>query len=363
MDWLVPLVGALVVLAVAQDVFVTVLFPASGHGLIRRPASRLIWAAFRLVGRRTHGQRRRGLLAYGGPVQVAVTLGTWLVLLVVGWALIFEPALGTGIRATSGPTDTGWAPAIYFSGYSLTTLGTGDVVPTTGLYRILTVTEALMGFATISMVVTYFLSVYTNLVGRNAFANALQHRTRDSGDAAELLVTLAHSGGLSGSPGFFSELTRFTLNTYETHRSYPVLRYFHYRQAYYSLPRILLVTLDSATLIRTALHADRYQELIRSIGAEGLTDSALQLVGELVPGAAARPPTEAAAAAWRRRYERAIKQLGDAGLAVNCDPVAGADAYVRERGQWDAQVRRLARATLYEWDVVDHALSRDPSVS
>jgi len=43
--WLIQVVGAVVVFAVLQDVFFTVLFPASGHGLLRRPLTRRPWKA------------------------------------------------------------------------------------------------------------------------------------------------------------------------------------------------------------------------------------------------------------------------------------------------------------------------------
>lgn len=43
--WLIQVVGAVVVFAVLQDVFFTVLFPASGHGLLRRPLTRWPWKA------------------------------------------------------------------------------------------------------------------------------------------------------------------------------------------------------------------------------------------------------------------------------------------------------------------------------
>lgn len=358
MDWVLRVFGALILLAVTQDVFVTVLYPASGHGLIRQPATHATWAVFRVIGRLTHGQRRRNLLSYGGPVQVAVTLTSWIVLLMAGWALIFKPALGTGIRASSGPTDTGWPSAIYFSGYALTTLGTGDIVPKTAGYRLLTILEAVMGFGTISMVITYFLSVYTNLTSRNAFAGGLQHRSRGTGDAAVLLTGLAYGSDLSRARDFFSTLAPFLLEVYETHRFFPVLRYLHYRHPYYSLPRILLISLDSATLVRTALDRDRYAELIKSITVEGVTESALQLVGALVPDVSARPPDAQTAAVWRERYADALDRLREAGVQGNPDPAAGADEYVRLRAEWDTQVRALAGAMLYEWSVIEPALPR-----
>lgn len=122
MDVFLRVAGTLIVLIALVDVFFTVLFPASGHGPVRKPLARGIWYAFRPVGGMTTGQRRRNLLSYSGPVLITVTLSVWFLLLVLGWAMIYQPALGTAIRASSGPTDTGWATAVYYSGFNLTTL-------------------------------------------------------------------------------------------------------------------------------------------------------------------------------------------------------------------------------------------------
>jgi hypothetical protein len=96
----VQALGGVLVLAVLQDVFSTVLFPASGHGLLRRPLSRWTWRAFRVAARRLAPPRRRRLLASSGPVLVTVGLGAWILLLVVGWACVYWPALGTAVTAS-----------------------------------------------------------------------------------------------------------------------------------------------------------------------------------------------------------------------------------------------------------------------
>ena len=123
------------------------------------------------------GQRRRNLLSFSGPVLFTISFMAWLMLLVIGWAMIYKPALGADITASSGPTDPSWATAIYYSGFNVTTLGVGDVSAKTALYRLLTVTEAATGFAFFSLVITYFLSVYSELTSRNAFAQGLHHLT------------------------------------------------------------------------------------------------------------------------------------------------------------------------------------------
>ena len=109
-------VGAAVVLLTLLDVFFTVLFPASGHGPIRNPLASAVWRCFRLIGSMITGQRRRNLLSYSGPVLFTITFIVWFLLLVTGWAMIYKPALGTAITASSGPTMPDWATAIYYSG-------------------------------------------------------------------------------------------------------------------------------------------------------------------------------------------------------------------------------------------------------
>ncbi len=150
-------------------------------------------------------------------------LTVWFVLLIIGWAMIYQPVLGTAIRASSGGvTDTSWATAIYYSGFLITTLGTGDVVPKTGLYRLLAITETASGFVTISMVITYFLSVYSSLATRNAFAQGLHHATANTDDAAQLLVMLADGADLPDARSHLGATAASLRQIFQTHRSYPV---------------------------------------------------------------------------------------------------------------------------------------------
>jgi hypothetical protein len=64
---LLRLAGTGVLLVTLADIFFTVLFPATGHGPLRRPLSYLVWHAFRGPARTLRGRRRRDLLAYAGP--------------------------------------------------------------------------------------------------------------------------------------------------------------------------------------------------------------------------------------------------------------------------------------------------------
>lgn len=65
-------------------------------------------------------------------------------------------------QAAGAPADTGWATAVYYSGFTLTTLGVGEIVPASAAYRLLTIAHAGIGFATFTMAIAYFLSVYSH---------------------------------------------------------------------------------------------------------------------------------------------------------------------------------------------------------
>src|SRR4051794_17079420 len=139
--------------------------------------------------------------------------------------MIYKPALGTAITASSGPTRPDWATAIYYSGFNVTTLGVGNVAANTGPYRLLTIIEAGQGGAFFGMVITYFLSVYSDLSSRNAFAQGLHHLTGRTGSAAELLARLADGADLETAGRHLSSKAEFLRQIYQTHRFYPILRY------------------------------------------------------------------------------------------------------------------------------------------
>ena len=349
---LIQVAGVLVVLVTLVDIFFTVLFPASGHGPLRRPMTRTTWHAFRGVARRLPSTRRRGFLAYAGPVLVGLSIAMWPVLLIAGWAMIYYPALGTGVVASGRPMSRDWGTAFYFSGFSLTTLGTGDVVPAGALWRWVCVTEAAVGFAVVTMVITYFLSLYSAIVQRKTFAAGLDHRTQGRGDSAQLVIALAVQGGSSALVGQLSTMGEFLERTFQTHQSYPVLRYFHYRQIRYALPRILLLTLDAATLLPATLEGEDRRKLSDGAAVALVYGAAQDLLHELVPkaflgGSPADDENE-----WQARLAVEVERFRAAGLKVRSDADAVGE-YVERRRTWDGPLRALAAEMLYDWGEIE----------
>ncbi|MGN6376144.1 MAG: potassium channel family protein [Sphingomonas sp.] len=346
--------GSFIVALTMLDVFFTVLFPASRHGPIRQPLSIAIWGIFHVIGRTTKGSKRRNLLSYSGPVVITATMVLWFLLLAIGFAMIFKPGLGTGLRASSGPTDTDWVTALYYSSFNLTTLGVGDIAPVSGPYRILTIVAAAVGFAYFSMAITYFLSVYSNLSSRNAFAQGLHHLTGRSGDAAQLIANLSDDGELDDARNHLTTKASFLREIYQSHRFYPVLRHFHYREPFYALPRILLTALDTAALLRSSLDRDHYGRLLRSSALLELDAAAHDLMTSLLPRIEGRPPSAGERHEWERRYHDGVRKLANSGLQLRPDG-GGLDDYISFRAAWDQPLHELAADMLYEWQVIEEA--------
>lgn len=79
------------------------------------------------------------------------------------------------------------------------------------------------------MVITYFLSVYNGVTARKTFAAALHLWTGKTADAAALIAALAADGQLGNARGYLTDIGDSLLQIQQTHSSYPVLRYFHFR--------------------------------------------------------------------------------------------------------------------------------------
>ncbi len=281
MGWFVQVVGTGLVLLAIADIYLTVLYPRGGRGVVSVPLSRGIWQIFRLTASAIPKNRAQ-LLSYMGPTLLVATVAIWISLLILGFALIFWPALGNQIRMETGSTPTDFATAIYYSGYALTTLGTGEITPQTSTYRLLMVLEAVLGFSVLTMTLTYFSSVYSHLIERNTFALSIHHRTAKTADAAELLARIGATGYFDGSAREdISNMAQKLLKIIESHHSYPTLGYFRWQEAYYALARITFIIMDTATLIRSALSQEKYHSLVRSAAVRELEESGMHFLGEL----------------------------------------------------------------------------------
>ena len=174
----------------------------------------------------------------------------------------------------------------------------------------------------------------------------------------ELLVRLFPEGQTSAGYNVMVQWASNMAGVKEMHHFYPVLCYFRFTDARYSMARTALITVEAAALIRTALGARQFGWIRRSAALEQLDGSARLLLrtlaeGSHLPGGGAE--TSGAAREWERRFTSALSRLRQAGVEVTEDAEAGLAEYVRLRAEWNEPDVELAHLLGYTPEQIDVA--------
>jgi hypothetical protein len=183
---------------------------------------------------------RENLLGFYGPISLLVLIGVWAVGLVVGFGLM-QFGAGSAVNTTGG--QPGLSTDFYLSGTTFFTLGLGDVVPRSGLARVLVVVEAGFGFGFLAAIIGYLPFIYGSFSKREVEISLLDSR------CAELM---------------------------ESHLSYPVLAYFKSQHDNQSWIAALTAILDACALLKVGIEGacERQAELTFAIARHAVADLA-----------------------------------------------------------------------------------------
>lgn len=352
--------GAALVLLIMVDVFLTVLYARVGSGLLSGHLARGTWWLFQHATGWLGEKRRETALSFCGPMILLIYVFVWAAMLVIGTAMVLHPALGTSIRKSNGPTPTDFVTAMYAAGNSMAIIRASDLTPLTAPFRIYFLFNSLLGASIISLTLTYLMQVYSALQRRNALGYQMHVQSAETGDAAELIAGMGSGETFDHGYTNLATIADAMSGVQEAHHFYPVLFYFRFPRAIYSVAYFTLMALDAVTLMRSALNEEKHGWLASSVAAEQLWRSAL-LLGTLQEqksrkaGAAndAALPSEEDAARWRRRYRAAVQRMGEAGIRTTSDSEAGATRYVSLRTHWDERLKRAMQLMGYTADEID----------
>jgi hypothetical protein len=170
--WIEPILGVPLMLLVLADVFLTVLYARMVTGILGERLGRALWLAFRGASKAAPSRRDR-VLAYAGPVIVLAVLAVWVVLLMLGAALVIHPHLGTAVTSSTGPTQTDFMTAVFAAANSITLVGSGNFSPQTPTFKAFYIVDSFVGMTMISLTLTYLMQIYNALQPRNTLALAV----------------------------------------------------------------------------------------------------------------------------------------------------------------------------------------------
>lgn len=242
----VTAVGAALVALVVLDLVATTLTLGEGAGPMTRRLLGPLWRSLLRLGSRG---RRSKMLSNAGPALLVLTVLIWASLSWGGWWLVF---LGSdSIRsAQTGAPASAWDVA-YFAGFAVFTLGVGDFVADSAMWRVMTSVASFAGLALVTLAVTYLLSVISAVVTRRAFAT----RVSALGASGEEVLLGGWTGG-AFSPAFVSYLTGLAgplATVVQQQLAYPVLHYFRSGTPGESAPVAIAVLEDTLLLLGTVV--------------------------------------------------------------------------------------------------------------
>jgi hypothetical protein len=352
MEVLAYALGSILLLASLIDIYLTILYARSGTGLLSPSVSRAVWFVFRKL---SFLGKKDVVLSFCGPTLLLVLILIWISFIIAGFALLVWPNLGSSLQDSIGPTPRGFLAACYYSGYNFTTLGLGPIEPQTGFFRILAVAQAATGFGFFTLVITYFLSVYNALRRRNTFALTLHHKGSENVDAAGFVRRLGSGGDFQGAYSQIMEISRSGTDLLESYHLYPVLHYFRIRETQYAMPRVLLMLLNTASLLKTLPDEERYRSLLHSAALHELWTASMNLLlylsrefsPEKIVGKPSGPSAETLEE-WRKYYFSTAESLRKEEIALTSDLEKGAEKYLSLRKEWDPILTTFLKSLLFE---------------
>ncbi len=349
--------GTGLVLLVAYDVYATILHARARSGPIGEPLNRFAWRTARVIPFRLARQRRHKTLNIVGPLLLPLLIITYLLLLVLGFALIYYAHMPAQFVVEPEAASHPFIESIYFSGITLTTVGYGDIAPHTTAMRLVALIESASGFALISLAVTYLITVYSALERKRAVALSFYHQAEEGADVAGFIAHHFVEGRFYGLEATLRQATRDIQGLLESHIEHPVIHYFHPVEVYKGLPRMLFLLLESCAVIRSCLDAEEYREIYNHPEVRNLTASTQHVLLELDDSlrlerrrARRNETSYEESRRWLGRYRATMRRLNDAGIKTRPDERQGLEEYRARREEWESKLHRFSLYLGYDWD-------------
>ncbi len=358
--------GSLLMLFVLLDVFLTVLYARAGTGIFSRFVCAWEWRLLRRFAKLL-GRRAEVFLSLCGPAVVISLISWWALLLTLGAALIIHPYLGSAVTVSNGFTPTDFVSAMYAAANSMSIVGSSGFSPQTSTFRLIFMFNSLVGMSVISLTLTYLMQIYNALQQRNSLGLHLFLMSGMTGSSAEMLVRIAPQGRVESGFSTLSGLTSSLVQLKEMHHFYPVLLYFRFEEAYYSISFVMGMLLDCASLIESGIDANEYAWLQSSGTLAELWSGSLLLLDMITshgPGNGNGPKrrtNESDVEQWRHQYLRSVDLFIAVGIRPAPDLEQGASRYIELRAKWAPQISVLADFMMYPNENVDPGTAKGSS--
>ena len=266
--------GVAIFLIVLWDAFEAIILPRRVTRKFRlaRLFYKSTWSVWKFATSLVSSRKsREALLGFYGPLSLLVLVGVWAVGLVVGFGLM-QYGAGSAVVVTGGQPS--FQTDMYLSGTTFFTLGLGDVIPRSGLARVLVVVEAGFGFGFLAAVIGYLPFIYGSFSKREVDISLLDSRAGTPPTAGELLRRHSYRSGQDALRELLKDWEHWCAELMESHLSYPVLAYFRSQHDNQSWIASLTAILDTSALVMVGIEGgcEKQAELTFAIARHAVAD-------------------------------------------------------------------------------------------
>ena len=240
MDWLLLIGGALLVIWFIIEGLWTTLWIDGNSSPVTSNASSLIWKAWRGLFKK----KRHKALSLAGPLVLFFSVLSWIVFLWLGWSMIFYAKPGS--LATSQGEHPDFFGTMWYIAYTMFTVGNGDFKPQGSVWQLLSSFVAFSGMGLVTLSITYLMQIVSAVVTKRSFSS----QVTSIGKSADEFITAQWTGDGFGSIELQLNSLSGQLGVLnEQHMAYPILHFYHAKDADKSSSIALPVLHDSLIII------------------------------------------------------------------------------------------------------------------
>ncbi|MBK5245189.1 MAG: two pore domain potassium channel family protein [Eubacteriaceae bacterium] len=219
MNYFVFILGIILLLITAIDLINTSL-SVRGGGFITKRLSKAIWTILLAIYKKTGAKKP---LELGGAFILVAILINWLLLIWASASLLFisQPDSLMNVESNSPTTIV---DKIFYTGYTLSTLGLGDIEPDGSFWDILTSILSFTGLILISIAITYLIPVVSAEITKRRISVYI---TTLGCSVEDILMNYWNGENFKELEQPFMSLTDTIILHAQNHKAYSVLHFFH----------------------------------------------------------------------------------------------------------------------------------------
>ncbi|WP_224997287.1 potassium channel family protein [Cesiribacter sp. SM1] len=240
MNWLLLIAGGIIVLWFIIEALWTTIWIDGNSSPITTRATTLLWLGWRAIFK----QKRHKALSLAGPLVLFFTVASWIFFLWLGWSMMFYAQPGS--LETSDGEYPNFIGTMWYVAYVMFTVGNGDFLPQGDLWQLLSSFVAFSGMGLVTLSITYVMQIVSAVVTKRSFSSKVTSIAK----TADSFVAAQWTGESFGSIEIqLNALSGQLAMLNEQHLAYPILHYYHAKNADKSSSIALPVLDDALTII------------------------------------------------------------------------------------------------------------------